>query len=232
MNKVGLLLIATGKYDIFLQPLIDSVEKFFFREDKIDIYIFSDKPLEIKHSDRISLTVLEIKHYPFPYATLYRYKHFDTYKDVLTSEYLFYLDVDMKLVGLVGHEILSDITAVKHPGFWRGGWGSEGCDPASLAYLPKELCQGYCAGGFQGGKREKYLEACAILNERIQADESRGVLAVWHDETHWNHYLKTFVKDAKILDPGYCFPEADWARGMPFVKRIVALDKDHKAMRE
>jgi len=122
MNRVGLLLIATGKYDIFLKPLIDSVDKFFFRNEKIDIYIFSDKPLEIQASERIMIQVMEIKHSPFPYATLYRYKHFNQYKDTLTSDHLFYLDVDMKIVGIVGEEILPDesgLTATVHPGFWH-----------------------------------------------------------------------------------------------------------------
>lgn len=233
MNKVGLLLIATGKYDVFLQPLLDSVDKFFFRGEQVDIYIFSDKQLDdLRTSERLEVQVLNIQHHPFPYATLYRYKHFDTYKDILQSEYLFYLDVDMKLVGTVGDEILGDIVCTQHPGFYKGGWGSEGCSPYSMAYLPPEARKGYCAGGFQGGKRETYLEACNILNARIQDDETRSVMAEWHDETHWNWYLKTLAINPKILDSGYCYPEAPWAKGMPFVKRIMALDKNHAEMRK
>lgn len=232
MNKVGLLLIATGKYDIFLKPLIDSVDKFFFRKEPIDIYIFSDKPLEIKCSDRINIQVMEIKHYPFPLATLYRYKHFDQYKNILTSDYLFYLDVDMRLVGTVDKEILGDIVCVQHPGFWRGGWGSSNCSPDSLAYLPKEKQYDYRAGGFQGGERENYLEACNMLNARIQDDESRNVLAEHNDETHWNWYLKMVAKDAKVLSPSYCYADSNWFRGAPFVKRILALEKDHNAIRK
>lgn len=231
MNRVGLLLIATGKYDIFLKPLLDSVDKFFFKNENIDIYIFSDKPLDLEYQ-RMNIEVLEIAHYPFPYATLYRYKHFDKYKDVLTSDYLFYLDVDMKIVGKVDEEILGDIVCVQHPGFWHGGWGSSNCSPDSLAWLSKEKHFEYKAGGFQGGKREIYLEACNILNARIQDDESRNVLAEWHDETHWNWYIKTLAKNIKTLDAGYCYPEANWAKGMPFVKRILALDKEHEKIRK
>ena len=233
MTRVGLLIIATGKYDTFLQPLIDSADKFFFPGEEVDIYIFSDKPYNdpIK-SDRFNIQVMEIKHHPFPLATLYRYKHFHTYRNVLTSDYLFYLDVDMKFVGLVGEEILGEIVCVRHPGFYKGGWGSQNCDPKSLAYLPKEKWGQYKAGGFQGGKSETYLEACNILNARIQDDEGRGVLAEWHDETHWNWYLNTLARNPLTLDPGYCYPEAPWAKGMPFVKRIMALDKNHADMRK
>lgn len=232
MSRVGVLLVATGKYDVFLQPLIDSMEKYFFQGEDIDIYIFSDKKTEIVSSDRIHIKVMRIDHYPFPYATLYRYKHFNSFKDLLISDYLFYLDVDMKLVGIVDEEILSDITCVRHPGFWRGGWGSDGCSIDSLAYLTKDKRIDYKAGGFQGGKRDSYLKACAILDARIQDDEKRGIMAEWHDETHWNWYLKTLAPEAKTLDCGYCYPEARWAMGMPFVRKIIALEKNHGEIRK
>jgi hypothetical protein len=230
--RVGLLLIATGEYDRFLKPLIDSADRFFFKGEPIDIYIFADKPYNEKHSERINIQVMEIKHYPFPYATLYRYKHFDQYKDVLTSDYLFYLDVDMLFVDHVGSEILGDLVCVQHPGFYKGGWGSSGCDKRSLAYLEPHLCKDYKAGGFQGGRREGYLEACNILNARIQDDERRNVMAEWHDETHWNWYLKTLAKNIKILSPSYCFPQAIWAKGMLFQKKILALEKNHAEVRK
>lgn len=231
MNRVGLLLIATGKYDVFLKPLLDSVDKFFFTGEPIDIYIFSDKPYKDQYSERINVQVIQIKHYPFPYATLYRYKHFDQYKHILNSEYLFYLDVDMKVVAPVGEEILGGIVCVQHPGFYKGGWGSQGCSPDSLAYLPKEKQDGYRAGGFQGGKREQYLEACNILNARIQDDESRKVLAEHNDETHWNWYIKMLAHNIKLLDCSYCYADSNWFRNAPFKKRILALEKDHNKLR-
>src|SRR3972149_123473 len=144
--RVGLLLISTGRYDIFLKPLIDSVDMFFFKNEPIDIYIFSDKPYKDEYSKRINIQVIQIKHYPFPYATLYRYKHFDRFNHILDSDYLFYLDVDMKFMAPVGEEILGDIVCVQHPGFYKGGWGSEGCIEKSLAWLPKERCHDYKAG--------------------------------------------------------------------------------------
>lgn len=226
--RIGLCLIATGKYDIFLQPLIDSVDKYFFRNDSISIYLFSDKIPNLIHSDRISLTFIPTEHKPFPYATLYRYKYFTAGADLIDTDYIFYSDVDMRFVSEVGREILGDIVCVQHPGFYKGGWGSGGCDPKSLAYLPIDVCKDYMAGGFQGGKRDKYMLACEVMKQRIDIDESNGVLAQWHDETHWNFYLKTFAENIKVLTPSYCYPES-WHIGFP--KRILALDKDHAKMR-
>lgn len=229
--RVGICLIATGKYDMFLNQLITSLDKHFFKGQIIDVYLFSDKHHNDKYSDRVKIIQTKIDHKPFPYATLYRYKYFDTHKDVFVSDYLFYLDVDMRLVADVGEEILGDIVCVQHPGFYAGGWGSTNCDRRSLAYLPQDKWVGYKAGGFQGGSRRKYLTICEVLAWRISEDEKKGVMAEWHDETHWNWCLKTqelFNPEIKILSPAYCYPET---ASLPFDKKILALNKDHAFVR-
>lgn len=229
--KIGLLLIATGKYDRFVFQFLESVNKHFFNGQDVTVYLFSDKHIYVKGS-RLKIVNISIEHKPFPYATLLRYKHFDEYKEKFDCDYLFYSDVDMKFVSDVGEEILNDgLTAVQHPGFYERGWGSNNVDVLSNAWLPVEKRIGYCAGGFQGGKKEDYLTMCNILNARIQDDESRGVMAEWHDESHWNWYLKTLAINAKVLNPSYCFPEASWAKNMPFEKKLMALDKNHEKLR-
>ena len=40
--KIGFLIIATGKYDIFVEPLIRSIEKFFLPKNKKIYNIFTD----------------------------------------------------------------------------------------------------------------------------------------------------------------------------------------------
>lgn len=237
--KIGLLLIATGKYDRFVKPFLESVDKHFFKDDQVNVYLFTDrsgnkedsKVSLVPDNTRLAVYSIPIKHTPFPYATLLRYKHFDENKSCIDADYLFYSDVDMMFVQDVGHEILGDIVATNHPGFWNGGWGSQNVDKRSMAYLPKHEWKGYCAGGFQGGKKEEYLKACNILNARIAEDERREVMAEWHDETHWNWFLKSTAKNVKKLSPSYCFPEAAWAKNLPFEKKLVALDKNHKEVR-
>lgn len=229
MMRIGLLLISTGKYDVFVQPLLDSADKFFFRHDQIMVYLFTDKTdIKLVHSDRINIVIIPTEHKPFPYSTLYRYKYFDKASSLIDTEYVFYSDVDMRFVGEVGREILGQIVCVQHPGFYKGGWGSEGCSQESTAYLHKQARFEYMAGGFQGGETGSYLEACNVLNARIQDDEKRGVMAEWHDETHWNWYLKTLAVHRKVLDPSYCYPES-WK--LPFSKRLLALDKNHAHIR-
>ena len=50
-------------------------------------------------------------------------------------------------------------------------------------------------------KENQYLE-------RIDVDDKNGVMAVWHDESHWNRQLKQFPPTL-VLDPRYCYPIKD-----------------------
>jgi hypothetical protein len=226
--KIGLLLIATGKYDQFVGPFLESVDKYFFKDDHVNVYLFSDKSFKV-NSGRLTVYRLPIEHKPFPYATLLRYRHFDQNKDFLKeNDYLFYSDVDMRFVSEVGREILGDLTVVQHPGFYNGGWGSNNVDKKSLAFLPINKRTGYYAGGFQGGKTKSYLDACNVLHARINDDLSRDIMAEWHDESHWNWYMKIEARNFRVLDPSYCYPES-WS--LPFEKKLLALDKNHKEVR-
>lgn len=228
MNRIGLLIIATGKYDVFIEPLLHSVDKYFFKNEPVDIYLFSDKIYWGDHSERINIIGTPIEHNPFPYATLYRYRHFTNYFNLLQPEFLYYIDVDMRIVAPIGDEILpneSGLTATIHPGFYKGG-GSWENNSKSKAWIPKELQNKYYAGGFQGGKTGVYLNACEQMDFLIKMDEENGVMACWQDESHWNRYLCN--KNPKELSPSYCYPES-WR--LPFPKKILALDKEHDKMR-
>lgn len=221
--KVGILIISTGRYDVFVGPLLESINKYFLKGHEKQIYHFSDQ---------YNVDNFFVPRLPFPGPTLYRYKWFSQYRQAIDADVLYYLDVDMRIVAPVGDEILPDETgliATRHPGFWNGGWGDASTTKRSLAYVPKADRRGYYCGGFQGGTRHAYLDAAAEMAKNIAADEKKGVVAHWHDESHWNKYLTTHP--FKELSPSYCFPEAEWAQGLPFEKKIVALDKDHKTLR-
>ncbi len=228
--RIGLLLIATGKYDVFLQPLIDSVDKWFFRGDQITIYLFTDKTdLKLVHSDRINIVTCSIPHKTFPYSTLYRYKYFTAASHLIDTEYVFYCDVDMKFVGDVGREVLpvdTSLVATIHPGFYKGG-GSWCTDERSNAYTPPENRRKYYAGGFNGGKTEGFMTMAKILSELITEDEVNGVMAEWHDESFFNMWLG--IHKCKEINPSYCYPES-WR--LPFPRRLLALDKNHAEMRK
>lgn len=236
--QVGLILIVTGKYDIFLQQLINSLDTHFFKEDEVVIHLFWDKPwYHLNLPARFSVVCIPTPHKPFPFATLYRYKYFIGAAEKIHCSHIYYLDVDMLLVGDVGREILpgegeGGLVATGHPGFWlgRGSWCT---NTNSTAYTPENNQTRYCAGGFQGGERAAYLTACKEMSDNIATDESRGIIAEWNDEAHWNKYIST--RKYKLLTPEYCMiPEQSIREkyGIAHLTpRIIALTKNHEELR-
>lgn len=237
--NIGLLLIVTGKYDVFLQPLIDTLASHFFTNYEVTIYLFWDKPVyRLLLPSRFSIICIPTEHRPFPFSTLYRYKYFVGASEKIHSDYIFYMDVDMLLVGDVSEEILPQendggLTATGHPGFWING-GSWCTNLGSTAYTPESQRIRYCAGGFQGGETKSYLNACKEMADNISIDESRGIIAEWHDEQHWTKYIS--IHKHKLLTPEYCMiPEIDVREKCGIsnlTPRIIALTKDHKKIRE
>lgn len=243
---VGLVAICTGKYDVFIQPLIDSADKWFFKNESFDFYLLSDRDYTVTIPERINYKRMFVPHLPFPLPTLLRYKWINQYKDELTAQNLFYIDIDMLFVNEVGREILPDksgLTATCHPGYFRGGWGDNETHPMSTAYLRPTMRKNYYAGGFQGGEREVFLNAVQLMAENIDIDfdtakacditANNGVLAKWADESHWNKYLK--YHQFKELNPEYCMVEeielrVKWGINT-LTPRILALKKNHKEIR-
>jgi hypothetical protein len=113
MKKVAICLICTGKYDIFLPQLLKSIEEKFLLNHKIEIHLFWDKPAAYPpwtHNRRMEFYIYNITSYKFPLATLMRYYEIlrGNYKDI---DYLYYMDVDMRVENEVGEEIFGDLVA-------------------------------------------------------------------------------------------------------------------------
>jgi len=223
--KIGLLLISTGKYSVFLEPLITSARKFFLKNHEVTYFLFTDCDKFENEQDVISI---HKEHEAWPNPTLKRYETFHKNRDKLEHvDYLFYCDVDMLFVDEVGDEILSDRVATIHPGF-LGGRGTPETRKESLAYIGPEEEMTYFAGGFNGGKTGLFLDMAKTLSENINKDLQNGIIALWHDESHMNRY---FIDNppTKALTSSYCYPES-W--NLPFKKKLLALDKNHKEMRD
>lgn len=231
--KVGLLVIATNKYLDFVEPLWNSAKKHFLVEQDVHLYLFTDKTnlAGAIFKDDPKVHINHQSHMAWPGSTLFRYNVFDNARTVFHEmDYLFYSDADMLFVDKVGVEILSDRVGTIHPGFYnkaRESFTYE-TNPASLAYVSPSEGKVYYAGGFNGGTKIEYLEMCRVLSNRIAEDYKKGIIAVWHDESHMNKY---FVENPPTLSlsPSYCYPES-WS--LPFEKRLLALDKNHKEMRK
>ena len=216
--RIGILLIATGNYTDFLTSIIEDCDKYLLSGHQKNYHVFWDSgkawaPFIQCH---------QVQHKPWPYVTLNRYAFFMQYAQYLKDyDYLYYIDVDMRIVAPVGDEILGNLVAVQHPGYY-GRRGTPETRWQSMAYIPGNVPMQYFAGGFQGGAN--YLQAAEVMAENIRLDTMNGYTAIWHDESHWNKYLTTHSPDV-ILSPSYCYAEG---QNLPFEQKIIALNKDHK----
>ena len=225
-TKINLLVIATNKYTRFLQPLLSSADKYFLPNQDVSYSVFTDhEQIGLNISRPFSL--LKVPHKPWPSSTLLRYSFFKEYENQLvSSDYLYYCDADMLFVDYVDTEILSDRVATLHPAF-RGDRGTPETNPISTACIMPTENMSYFAGGFNGGSSIEFLKMCDKISTNIEKDLQNGYIAIWHDESHLNRYFLD-NPPTKILDPGYCYPES-W--GLPFSKKLLALDKNHEEMR-
>ena len=231
MKKIGLLIICTNKYVRFLENLIKSADSHFLKNQDVTYFVFTNKDIEVL-SDR-NIVTIPVEHKEWPWMTLGRYKIFSENSDKLSEmDYLFYCDVDMLFVNEIGDEVLSDLVGTLHHGYYgvskSGLSGTIESNQNSLAYINPESIEMYFAGGFNGGKSDRFLTMAKVLSSNIETDFNNGIIAVWHDETHLNKY---FVdnKPEIILSPSYCYYENSGDNR--FEQKLVALIKKHDEIR-
>ncbi len=158
----------------------------------------------------------------WPYPTLLRYNLFLQQEEKLKEyDYIFYCDVDMQFMNIIGDEILgTGITAAVHPGYHirKEYWPPYEPNPDSASYIKRpgrvvdeegkpRFMPLYFAGGFQGGKSDKFIEAMKATKKLIEIDMNRAYIPIWNDETAWNKYLSENPPDI-VLTPSYIYPDS------------------------
>lgn len=217
--KIALVTIATGAaYRNYARNMQASAKKFLPPHDQ---FTFTD--VGIGAGENTFYT--EPKGYPR--ETLMRYHTiWEERERLLGYDQIFYVDADMEFVAPVGDIFSDGLTVTLHPGY-VGTRGAPERRKESTAYTDKNTS--YYCGGFQGGDARSYLSAARTMMYEIDTDELNNITAVWHDESHWNHYLTIFGGPKKVLTPSYCYPEDYDGRygwtSPQYPPILVALDK-------
>lgn len=240
-KRVVLLVVATNKYLRFIEPLLESADRYFLPGHSYEVILFTNldegaecRQLVVRRAGQFrgKVHLRHIEHSPWPMMTLLRYRFFiKEAAAILEYDHTFYSDCDMRFVAEVGEEILGEgLSAVRHCGFHDKGRAlfTYETRPESKAYIPATEGLHYFAGGFQGGRSAAYIHAATECSRQIDDDLSRGITAIWHDESHWNAFLCRHPYGVTVLDPGYCMGES---MRTPYPSMILALDKDHSEMR-
>lgn len=168
------------------------------------------------------INIIPTQSVDWPYPTLLRYNLFLQQEDKLKDyEYIFYCDIDMKFVNVVGDEILGNgLTAAQHPMYAvrKQYWPpyEPNTDSASFIKRPGKVITDegkprfmplYYAGGFQGGKSKDFIKAMKKCREIIDKDLQKGYIPIWNDESAWNKYLSEHEPEI-VLSPSYIYPDS------------------------
>ncbi len=182
----------------------------------------------------------------WPYPTLLRYNLFLQQEEKLKEyDYIFYCDIDMKFVNVVGDEILGNgLTGAQHPMYAlrKEYIAPYEPNPESQAYIhrPGQVTMDntgkprfmplYYGGGFQGGKSDEWIKAMKEMRTMTDKDMIKNYIPIWNDESIWNRYL--FDNPASItLTPSYIYPDSlideyytkVW--GCNYVPRLITITK-------
>ena len=150
------------------------------------------------------------------------------YLSVNDIDYMFYIDVDERFARTINIEILPDyidpsktLLGVHHPGMHSILRPHIFCDERMLCNfesnekstacidtdINKYIClYNYVCGGFHGGKTKDYLILANHIAKNINTDDDNEMIAVHHDESHFNKYFNENYNKFKILDTTYCCP--------------------------
>lgn len=173
----------------------------------------------------IDATIIPMDAVEWPYPTLMRYHSMLQQEEKLKDyDYIFYCDIDMVFVNIVGDEILGDrLTGVQQPMYAirKEWWPPYEPNPQSKSYIPRlgkvieengkpRFMPLYLAGGFQGGKSGSFIEAMKVMKKKIDDDLNRAnYIPIWNDETVWNSYWFENPSDKDvILTPSYTYPDS------------------------
>ena len=235
-KTIGILYLCTGPYRLFWDDFYDSLEANFLPETEKRYFVFCDDlaSLEGRYGGNGRVRLVHLDAMPWPLITLLRFRFFLSIEDELEGcDYLMFSNANIACEQAVTEaEFLprgdagENMSFVQHPGFWRKPACNAPLERSrrSLAYVPYNCKTPYVIGAMFAGEAGAFLRMSHVLNDRIEADLKRNVIAHWHDESHLNRYVANRT-DCRLLGPDYCYP---WGFDLPVARKLVAVDKASK----
>lgn len=230
--KIAVITINTGQYIKLLPDFVFSVNQFLFPGEEKRIYAFTDSD-DVKED----VIVKKIKHLPWPYPSLYRFRYILSIRDELKDYDLIYffnanslfisptsdvlLPKENKPIVLCPHIVntIFPYTSLQYEQ-----------NPNSTAYHKPTKDDVYIMAGLFGGKTEDVLKLCRKLDIAIQTDISKGIQAIYHDESYLNKYTAENRDKIRLIPMTAMLPEDNNVRVMVSYlggfKNIVLRDKN------
>lgn len=214
--KIAILYICTGKYSQFFQKFHQSAKEHFLTGiADIEYFVFTDMP-DLSNSDDVHIIPKECL--GFPMDAVFRFHTLLTVEDMVKDfDYVYFFNSNALFIQDVGKEILPPDSESFIGSRWprRKPFNLPMFFPyernkQSTAYIPPRESQKYIyyMSGFYGASPQAFFKKYHILDANTQTDYQKGIIAIFHDESHTNKYFRQV--HCKLLPDGYCLPE-EWA---------------------
>lgn len=232
MKNIGILYICTGKYNVFWKDFYKSMEKNFMVGCKKNYYVFTDSNDIYDANKNERIHVIYQQQLPWPLATLLRFHIFNSHKELYKDEdYLFFLNANLEIVDEVTFDILDKnkkLFFVNHPGYYNKKmlFAPHENNKKSTAFVSLKDKKVYVQGAFIGGKNNDFLKMSSTLENNINIDFKKNIIARWHDESHINKYIIN-REDVQILTPEYLYPEGGYKNLKNLKPKIIIRDKNN-----
>lgn len=201
--KIAILYICTGNYVDFFENFLNSMKSHLFPEAHIEYFIFTDSVL-IAETERVH--IIYQKQIGWPFDTLLRFQMFYDIKDSLQHfDYILFMNANLLANKTISTDILDfdkDYLAVVHPLYHNIPKEKMTYErkQESTAFMDPNWGQYYFMGGLNGGKAKPFLAMCETLASNIEDDLENKIVAIWHDESHINHFFWKNKENLTILD--------------------------------
>jgi len=234
-HSAALIFIGIGKYIEYFPEYYRSCQQLFLSKTDKTYYVITDN-VEHRHlSNKSNVVSINVDKREWPFPTLFRFKYINQISEKLRQHsHIIFLDADMLIKERISQNEFfchdKPLFGVQHPGFINSkGTFEERCESLACVSKDRDLST-YWQACFWGGQTEEVLKMSKELEQRIDDDLSRRVIAIWHDESHLNKYYVECKDKVHTHHSGYAYP-AELLDELLCEKKIIHLIKDYGKMR-
>ncbi|KAL2099593.1 hypothetical protein ACEWY4_003987 [Coilia grayii] len=237
--RVGLMVLAVGRYTHYLSHFLQTAEKHFFPGMPVSYYVLTDNPNKFDPPPELGedreLRVVLVTEIP-GWGHLAR-RRMDLLASTIDNQaqqevdYVFCADVDQEFVNLVGTEILGTLVATLHPEYYSMPATALPYERSSdsRACVLDEEGDYYYTSEFYGGLCSEMLALTKLCSQLILQDRAMGVEAKHLEESYLNRYLVD-KRPSCVLSPEYSWWDSPAAPKVPH-KRVISLGRQCASLR-
>lgn len=229
--KVAIIFIGTAKYIDFLPLYYQECEENFLVNTQKTYFVFTDGEI---YDPPENVKIYYQEHLSWPYITLKRFEIINkANEDLYNFDWVVFMDADTLVVDKITEEEFfseKELFGVHHPcAFMKmpphnEPPGAFETNPISTAWTNDFSI--YYQGCFWGGRVPYVMDLIDELEDCVNQDLEKGIVAVWHDESHLNRYFSQHKDLIRLFGPEYAYPES-LKQYFDFKPKIVHLAKNN-----